>query len=356
MLTFLIVLNWAGFDNELFILANKITLLLLIVSGVIIFGAIQFRKFTDYIPIIGILAWLSGVMSGIYRDNDLAIVFSHYSGISSILLYYIFKKISWDNCYYFLAKLAVLSLALFTIKLIVISGVKFDTRVFYFHEFIWLFAAFGIFVGKKAKFGELKNWLFYLLIFFMNMMVASKSFWLLLAAIFSVVNISKIKNKLFFYPIVFAGFAIVSQLSYMYLFSFDVSGNDKRLGYILFYIENFSLWPAGIGSPVFSIDIIGNNDFLIFSKSHQSYSEVAFLDFPFKCGFLGYLFILMIVSYALWCSIKLFFHRKDRAHLTSVILLLSYLISSLGNPTLFSIDSVLVLILGLTINEKRTTI
>jgi hypothetical protein len=348
----------------------------ILLSSLIIFGSrksIKEHSVISFFPLIFILLWLYGITLGIIKGNQFSFIVRNFAGMALYVLFYIFRrcKMSFE-----VLKNLLLSLSFFVVFLTFISyffvyvlnmngfrsgnqiitsskAVLYSMREVSFVGFAyclkrWLldkkkflsliycfFVYFVIFVCEKSGGDELALLSITFLIFILHFSyVLSKN--------------KKIRLLIFFASSlsIVAILLLIPNSPLIKLFSFEDSGNAIRYKEIDYILNNFSIFGNGLGA-VF--------DSRIGTKYAGGYAiEVIYLNIFHKFGILAILIIFMVVV-SLFLCIKLIFDNPKSVNSVIPLSLLGYMISSIGNPMLFSPSNIVLHILAIILIDSLST-
>ena len=355
---FLFIFLWAPFDNSLY----EYLVFFLFAIYVMLSSKGKLRLGSYYrMPLLLLLLWVYGVIIGILNGNEYQYIFRNFAG----LVFY--------SCYFFLEnkKIDLNCLRRFLIRMGIFTGIV--TLAIYIDQFVvhlnylgnipflnnytqTVSVEFVIYFPSRELMGVLFSYCLYNLLYrkkellfniigislsLITIVICGKSSGdtlalMILAILIIMSRLQKnVKNKAIGYLIIGIGIILIifgmifENIMFMSnFFGKDVSGNAIRYGQIQYLLDprNFKVFGHGLGAK-----LIGN----IRSNEFPYSCEVIYLNLIHKFGIVAF-FIFGIYIVNSIQSIKILFSKNENANNVFPISCLMYLITSLGNPMLFS--------------------
>ena len=313
--------------------------------------------------LLALSSWTCGVIFGLVNSHDKAIVFTHYSGVLTIIVYFLLQNYGANQIYQFVRWMFIFSFFWFLAKVLMIYDGNLTDRLFYYHPIVWWYVYGAVLIANKPANFSIKITVLIFTIILANYLIQSKALTLLnlMIVIFLYTKVivtprQKIYRAVYLLilPILITFIFVSSLIDNVGIFSTDLAGNFKRFGYIMFYISNASLTPMGIGAPVGVLDVFGSEAiFYDPNKVHVSYSELLLLDYPYKTGILGYLFLTLLVFLGFRKINKFIFMRTRNDEIVAACAFIVVMAMGIGNPSLFSFDS--IFLISLSLLDRRGT-
>lgn len=313
--------------------------------------------------LLALSSWACGVIFGLVNSYDKAIVFTHYSGIIAIIVYFLLQNYDANQIYQFVRWMFAFSFFWFLAKALMIYDGDLTDRLFYYHPIVWWYVYGAVLIANKPANFSIKITALICFIILANYLIQSKALTLLnlilLFILYTNVIVAR-RQKIYrtVYLLILPALIIFiffgDLIDNVNIFSLDLAGNSKRFGYIMFYISNASFIPMGIGAPVGVLDVFGSREiFYDPNKVHVSYSELLLLDYPYKTGILGYLFLTLWVFLGVRKIKKFIITRTHSDEIVSACAFIVVMAMGIGNPSLFSFDS--IFLISLCLVERRGT-
>lgn len=355
---FLVLFLWSPFKNSLisYIILFAFVVYVLMLTR----GHLRIDSNWKIIAVL-ILLWFYGVIVGIINGNDIQYVFRNFAGLVFYVAYFFLVSLNIN-----LSKIQhlLLLLGIFTgiitiviyadqfVGLDILGNIPFFNnyvktvtveKVIYFPSrevigVLFSFCLYGLLFGINNKIENIIG----ILISVVAIVFCGKSngdmLALLLLALLillarTIYNLTSKKIGIFVLIFVIIAFVILfvlasDKVTFFSLFNEQASGNSIRYQQISYLLNpnNFTFLGHGLGAVLWGI---------IRSTEYPYACEVIYLNLFHKIGIFA-LFIVFIYIWSIIKSIKILFKKEKNPSNAVPIGCLMYLVTSLGNPMLFS--------------------